>query len=457
MGNTSFITLMDLEAVMSKELEKNLGISAAISTVVGLVIGSGVFFKPQAIYTATNGAPGFGILAWILGGIVTITGGLTATEVSAAIPKTGGMMIYIEEIYGKRYGFLTGWMQTVLFFPGTIAASAVIFAQQAAELLGFEASNRGIILPIALGLIILLAFFNVLGSSLGGYIQTIATVGKLVPLALIIIFGFIKGNSTPIFSPMVGEDVNVATMAGKVLIATLFAYDGWINVGAIAGEMKEPGKDLPIAIVGGLSLVMAVYLTINIAYLWVAPASELASVTSPASLVATKLFGNIGGKLISAGILISVFGTTNGYILTGSRIPYVLSKAGLIPGAKTISKVNKGSSPYNAIWLVAILACLYALTGQFKLLSDLTIFAVWAFYVLTFIGVIILRKTRPELDRPYKVPLYPVIPIIAIVGGLFVVINQLITDTYISIGGIIITLIGLPIYSYMSKKQVKEK
>ena len=437
---------------MSKELQKNLGFSAAISTVVGLVIGSGVFFKPQAIYTATNGAPGLGIIAWIIGGLITIAGGLTATEVSAAIPKTGGMMIYIEEIYGKRYGFLTGWMQTVLFFPGTIAAIAVIFAQQASELLGSTSDNMKMVLPIALGIILLTAFLNTLGSSFGGYIQTIATLGKLVPLALIIIFGFIKGNSTPIFNPMVGPGVNIVSTLGHVLIATLFAYDGWINVGAIAGEMKNPGKDLPKAIVGGLSLVMAVYLAINIAYLWVAPASELAKVTSPAALVATKIFGPIGGKLISAGILISVFGTLNGYLLTGPRIPYALAKDGIIPGSKILSKVNKGSSPYNAIWLVAILSCIYALTGQFNLLTDLTIFAIWVFYVLTFIGVIILRKKKPDLARPYRVPGYPVIPIIAILGGTFVIVNQLITAPLISLGGIVITIIGLPIYAYMSNK-----
>ena len=437
---------------MSKELQKNLGFSAAISTVVGLVIGSGVFFKPQAIYTATNGAPGLGIIAWIIGGLITIAGGLTATEVSAAIPKTGGMMIYIEEIYGKRYGFLTGWMQTVLFFPGTIAAIAVIFAQQASELLGSTSDNMKMVLPIALGIILLTAFLNTLGSSFGGYIQTIATLGKLVPLALIIIFGFIKGNSTPIFNPMVGPGVNIVSTLGHILIATLFAYDGWINVGAIAGEMKNPGKDLPKAIVGGLSLVMAVYLAINIAYLWVAPASELAKVTSPAALVATKIFGPIGGKLISAGILISVFGTLNGYLLTGPRIPYALAKDGIIPGSKILSKVNKGSSPYNAIWLVAILSCIYALTGQFNLLTDLTIFAIWVFYVLTFIGVIILRKKKPDLARPYRVPGYPVIPIIAILGGTFVIVNQLITAPLISLGGIVITIIGLPIYAYMSNK-----
>lgn len=437
---------------MNKELKKSLGLAAAFSTVVGVVIGSGVFFKPQAIYTATNGAPGLGILAWILGGLITIAGGLTATEVSAAIPKTGGMMIYIEEIYGKRYGFLTGWMQTVLFFPGTIAAVAVIFAQQASELLGSTSNNMKMVLPIAIGIILLTALLNTIGSSFGGSIQTVATLGKLVPLVLIIIFGFTKGNSTSILTPMVGEGVNPVTTLGQVLIATLFAYDGWINVGAIAGEMKDPGKDLPKAIVGGLSLVMAVYLAINVAYLWVAPASSLANVTSPASLVATKLFGPIGGKLISAGILISVFGTLNGYLLTGPRVVYALTKEKLLPGSNILSKVNKGGSPYNSILLISILACIYALTGQFNLLSDLTIFAVWVFYVLTFIGVIILRKTKPDLYRPYKVPGYPVIPIIAILGGTFVVINQLITAPPISLGGIIITIIGLPIYAYMNKK-----
>ena len=437
---------------MNKELKKSLGLAAAFSTVVGVVIGSGVFFKPQAIYTATNGAPGLGILAWILGGLITIAGGLTATEVSAEIPKTGGMMIYIEEIYGKRYGFLTGWMQTVLFFPGTIAAVAVIFAQQASELLGSTSNNMKMVLPIAIGIILLTALLNTIGSSFGGSIQTVATLGKLVPLVLIIIFGFTKGNSTSILTPMVGEGVNPVTTLGQVLIATLFAYDGWINVGAIAGEMKDPGKDLPKAIVGGLSLVMAVYLAINVAYLWVAPASSLANVTSPASLVATKLFGPIGGKLISVGILISVFGTLNGYLLTGPRVVYALTKEKLLPGSKILSKVNKGGSPYNSILLISILACIYALTGQFNLLSDLTIFAVWVFYVLTFIGVIILRKTKPDLYRPYKVPGYPVIPIIAILGGTFVVINQLITAPLISLGGIIITIIGLPIYAYMNKK-----
>lgn len=436
---------------MSNQLKKTLGLSAALSTVVGMVIGSGVFFKPQAIYTATNGAPGLGIIAWIVGGIITITAGLTAAEVSAAIPRTGGMMVYIEEIYGQKLGFLTGWMQTVLFFPGTIAALAVIFAQQVAELLGYLPSDMMIVLPVAIGIILFIALLNTVGSSLGGTIQTIATIGKLVPLILIIIFGFIKGNGNPILDPMVGQGKTVAGTLGQVLIATLFAYDGWINVGAIAGEMKNPGKDLPRAIVGGLSVVMAVYIVINIAYLWVAPASELATATAPAALVAQRIFGPVGGKLITIGILISVFGALNGYLLTGPRVPYTLAKQGTLPGSKTFSKLNRGNVPANAIWLVAVLASLYALSGQFNLLTDLTVFTIWVFYVFTFVGVMKLRKDKPQLNRPYKVPLYPIIPLIAITGGLIVIVNQLLTATMIALGGIIITLIGIPVYSITSK------
>lgn len=441
---------------MSNELKKTLGLSAALSTVVGMVIGSGVFFKPQAIYTATNGGPGLGIIAWILGGIITITAGLTAAEISAAIPKTGGMMVYIEEIYGQKLGFLTGWMQTVLFFPGTAAALAVVFAQQVAELMGYSPTQMSVVLPVAVGVILLVALLNTIGSSLGGTIQTVATVGKLVPLILIIIFGFIKGNGNPIIQPLVGTGVSAGGALGSVLIATLFAYDGWINVGAIAGEMKDPGKDLPRAIVGGLSIVMAIYIIINLAYLWVAPASELRDATAPAALVANRIFGPIGGKVITVGILISVFGALNGYLLTGPRVPYALAKIGIFPASETFGKLNKGGSPSNAIWLIAILASLYALSGQFNLLTDLTVFTIWVFYVFTFIGVMKLRKDKPELDRPYKVPLYPIIPLIAISGGLFVIVNQLITSTFIALGGIVITLIGLPVYSVTSKNRINK-
>ena len=442
----------------NKQLQKSLGIAAALSTVVGMVIGGGVFFKPQAVYTLTGGAPGLGILAWIIAGIMTITAGLTAAEVSAAIPKTGGMMVYIEEIYGKKLGFLTGWMQTVLFFPATAAAIAVMFGQQAAILL----NNPSIVMPMSIGVILLVGILNTFGSKTSGTIQTVSTVCKLIPLVLIIVFGFIKGSGdNPVMSPLVAEGISPMGIIGQLLVAILFAYDGWINVGAIAGEMKNPGKDLPKAIIGGLSIVMAINVVINLAYLWVLPASELAQYASPASIVAEKIFGPVGGKLINVGILVSVFGCLNGYLLTGPRIPYTLANQKVLPAM--FGKLNKHGVPANATLFMAVLSAIYALSGQFNLLSDLSMFAIWAFYTLTFIGVIKLRKTQPDLKRPYKVPFYPVIPIISICSGLFVVIDQLflagMKSSMISLGGIIITLIGLPVYAVMTKKnsELQEK
>ena len=436
----------------NKQLQKNLGIAAALSTVVGMVIGGGVFFKPQAVYTLTGGAPGLGILAWIIAGIMTITAGLTAAEVSAAIPKTGGMMVYIEEIYGKKLGFLTGWMQTVLFFPATAAAIAVMFGQQAALLL----NNSSLVMPMSIGVILLIGILNTFGSKTSGAIQTVSTVCKLIPLGLIIVFGFIKGSGdNPIMNPLVAEGIRPMGIIGQLLVAILFAYDGWINVGALAGEMKNPGKDLPKAIIGGLSIVMAINVVINLAYLWVLPASELAQYASPASIVAEKIFGPVGGKLINVGILVSVFGCLNGYLLTGPRIPYTLANQKLLPAK--FGKLNKNGVPANATLFMVVLSVIYALSGQFNLLSDLSMFAIWAFYTLTFIGVIKLRKTQPDLERPYKVPFYPVIPIISICSGLFVVIDQLflagMKSSMISLGGVIVTLIGLPVYAVMTKKK----
>ena len=443
---------------MSQKLQKNIGLAAALSTVIGMVIGGGVFFKPSAVYTLTGGAPGLGILSWVLAGVLTITAGLTAAEVSAAIPKTGGMMVYIEEIYGKKLGALTGWMQSSLFFPATIAALAVMFANQTIALLGL---NANLSMPITIGTILFIAILNTLGSKTSGAIQTVSTIGKLVPLAILIIFGFVKGEgSNPIVTPLVASDVSPFAIIGQVLIAILFAYDGWINVGALAGEMKNPGKDLPKAIVGGLSAVMAVYLIINVAYLWVLPANEL-TVANPAAAIAAKLFGDMGGKIVTAGILISVFGCANGYLLTGPRVLYTLGQQKSIPGYKTISVLNKNNVPANATLIMAVLASLYALSGQFDLLTDLSMFAIWSFYVLTFIGVIKLRKSQPDLYRPYKVPMYPVIPCIAIDGGLFVVLNKLLfagmTNTIISLAGVVVTLIGLPLYNLAQKQVAKEE
>lgn len=439
---------------MKNNLSKTITFWAALSTVIGLVIGSGVFFMPQQIFKATGGAPGLGIFAWILGGIITIAAGLTATEISALFPETGGMMVYMREIYGEKLSYLTAWMQTILYFPSVIAALSILFAEQACIVINCP----NLKIPIAIGIIIFIVILNLFGSKTGGFVQIISTVGKLIPIVLIIAFGFINNkHASNIMTPFLGHNLSFASVLGQVLVATLFAYDGWIYVGNIAGEMKNPKKDLPIAIIGGLMIIMAVYIAINIAFILVVPAKDLAANSTPASLVAQKLFGNVGAQVINIGILISILGTLNGYILTAPRVPFVLANNRLLPFSKIFSKVNKKNVPANATWLIAILAMLYALSGQFSLLSNLSIFTIWIFYSLIFIGVFKLRKERPEIDRPYKVIGYPIIPLIAILGGLFVTINQLfmsgLKTSIIAIGGLIITLVGIPLYHYMLKRK----
>ena len=261
-------------------LKKTMGLFTALSIVVGIVIGGGVFFKPEAIYTATNGAPGLGIVAWIIGGIITLSAGLTVAEAAASITETGGMMIYIREMWGEKLSFLTGWMQVVLYYPGTVAALAVMFSEQFCQMIG-DNSLRAV---IAVMMIAIVTILNLLDAKFGSLVQSISTACKVVPIVILIVFGLIKGTGTnPILSPMLGNGVSFGVAFGQVLIATLFVYDGWINIGSIAGELKNPGKDLPKAIIGGISIVMALYIAINLAYLWVLPANELAKVSVPAA------------------------------------------------------------------------------------------------------------------------------------------------------------------------------
>ena len=421
----------------SKEMKKTMGAAVALSMVVGCVIGSGVFFKPQAIYTATGGASGIGILSWIIGGLITLCAGLTVAEIAVVIPKTGGMMVYLEEVFGEKVGYLTGWMQCVLFYPGTAAALAVAFGNQLSEILG----HPGWAVGIAIVDIIVVIIINEIGSKAAGLVQTLATIGKVIPLIFIAIFAFIKGSGTnPILTPMVGPGLSTGTVLGSVLIAILFAYEGWINVTPIVGEMKNPGKDLPKAFAGGILIIMAIYLLVNVAYLWVLPADQLKDCSSPAVAVAEVIFGPL-----------------NGFILSGSRVAYTLGVQKMIPGYKAFGKLNASDVPGNGVLLIGALACIYALTGQFNLLTDLATFTGWVFYVMTFIAVIILRKTKPDIERVYKVPLYPIVPGIAIVGGGFVLINQLFMagsgPRMVALAGIGITLIGLPIYLIMTRKK----
>ena len=436
-------------------LKKNLGVATATSIVIGCVIGAGVFFKPYAIYQSTGGAPGMGMLAWVFGGIASILAALTFAEVAVLIPRTGGMVAYLGEAYNEKIGFLAGWMQTVIFYPAFLAGYGVTVGRELGEYVGAQYA-----MPIAMAVILALVALNTLGSKTAGGIQVVSTICKLIPLVLLMVFGFIAGSGeNPIFTPMVAEGKSTGAVLGSTLLAVLFAFEGWTNVGAIAGEMKRPSRDMPLAIVGGVSIIMAVYFIINMAYLWVLPADELMNIQSPASAVAMKIFGPTGGTLIKVGIIISVIGAANGFLMSGSRVAYQLAADKTLPFSAALSRLNGNHVPANSIILIGVLACIYSLSGQFDMLTNLAVFSCWIFYTLTFACVIKLRRTHPELERKYKVPLYPVIPILAILSGVYVVISQLFLSgkeaTLLSIGSIVITLAGLPVYAAVKKRAAK--
>ena len=220
----------------------------------------------------------------------------------------------------------------------------------------------------------------------------------------------------------------------------------------MAGEMKNPKRDLPRAIFLGLAVVMVVYVLINVAYLLTLPLDHVAGNQTVASEVAAKLFGGIGGKIITIGILISVYGAINGFSMAGIRVPYAMAKSEQIPFKNVWTKLNKGAVPVNAGLLLLVIAFLMMLTGSFDMLTDLLVFVMWFFYTATFLAVIILRKKEPNLERPYRVPLYPIVPIIAILGGVYTLVSTLISQTSLALGGIGLTVVGLLFYTELHKK-----
>ncbi|MCT8310611.1 amino acid permease [Tetragenococcus halophilus] len=433
-------------------LKKEISFSGALSTVMGTVIGAGVFFKAAAVVSHTQSA-GLTLFAWLFAGFLTICGGLTVAELATAIPKTGGPIRYIEVTYGKMPSFLLGWAQTIIYFPANIAALSIIFATQFIHLFQL---NEHILIPLAMITAVSVTGINLLGTKIAANVQSAALFIKLLPILVIVVAGIILPGQVEVgvADLSIGGDSSWASGFSAALLATLFAYDGWLNVGNIAGEMKQPEKDLPKAIILGLGSVAVVYWIINFVYLKTLPAEQIAGNLNASSEVANQLFGDMGGKIVTIGILISVYGALNGYTMTGIRVPFALSLNDEFPFSKYLKKVSKKTKvPFVAALVQLAIACIMMTLGTFDLLTDMLIFVMWSFSMLLFLAVFILRKKAPEMPRPYKVPLYPIVPLIAMLGGGFILMMTLITTPGLALTGIGVTAIGVPVYYYMKKSR----
>jgi basic amino acid/polyamine antiporter, APA family len=441
--------LDNFEENASKQLKKEIGLMEAITVVIGVVIGSGIFFKASTVFK-NAGTPTLGILAWIVGGIITMASALTIAEIAAAIPRTGGVFVYLKELYGEKWAFLYGWVQAVIYVPGVAAALSIVFVTQATYFVPMTAVQQKI---LAIIMLFFIMFLNVLSTKLGSKVQLFSTIGKLIPIAAIIVFGLLKGQVNSFSAPETGAVSTGLAGFGAAILGTLWAYDGWVGVGNMAGEMKNPKKDLPKSIILGLAVTIAVYLLINIAIVKVMPVSQVIASPKAASDAAVILFGKAGAGLVAAGIMVSIFGALNGYLMTGVRVPFAMAQDNLFPFAKFFGKINeKYMTPLNTFLFEVILASLYVLSGSFETLTNLAVFVIWIFFVMTVAGIFILRSKHKHVERPYKVPLYPVIPIIGIAGGIYIIISTLLTSTTYALYGIAITLLGLPVYVYISRK-----
>ncbi len=412
-----------------------------------MVIGSGIFFKPSIVFR-NAGSPTMGILAWLAGGIITMASGLTIAEIATAIPKTGGIFVYLKELYGEKWAFLFGWVQTVIYVPGASAALAIILATQATNFVPMSEMQQKL---FAILMLFVITTANVLSTKLASKIQFVATIAKLIPIIIIIALGLISGTAHS-FSLPVGTAAAGAGF-GAAMLGTLWAYDGWVGVCNIAGELKNPKKDIPKSIILGVTVIMAVYILFNLAIINIIPITEVIKSNTVASDAATILFGKSGSLFITAGILISIFGALNGYLMTGVRIPFAMAQDKLLPFDKFLGKVNeKYETPLNAFIFEVVLASLYVFSGSFDTLTNLVIFVLWIFFTMAVAGIFILRTKHKDLDRPYKVPFYPVVPLIGIIGGIYILVSTLMTDTSNALIGLAITLIGLPVYWYITKK-----
>ncbi|WP_053954971.1 APC family permease [Inediibacterium massiliense] len=428
-----------------QNLKKALTFTEAISLVIGMIIGSGIFLKPGIVFK-NAGSPGLGILAWIAGGIITLASALTIAEIASAIPKTGGLYIYLEELYGEIWGFLLGWVQTVIAYPAAIAALAIAFATFSSYFIPLGDLGQKILATCALGFLLLM---NIISTRYGGVIQTVSTVGKLLPILVIIVVGLIKGEAHDIHFMQTSIE---GAGFGAAILGTLWAYDGWIGVTNVAGELKNPSKELPRAIVLGVGTVIVVYVLVNLAILNVMPALEIIMSQRPASAVASVLLGSGGGAFITIGIMVSVFGAMNGYVMTGSRVPLAMGERNHLPFSNFLKRLHPSfGTPANALMIQFLLSIAYIFSGTFNTLTDLLIFVLWIFFVMGVGGIFILRKRVSKEERNYEVPLYPIVPLIGILGGIYILYSTIVSSPMNSFIGIIITLAGIPIFYYLKK------
>jgi APA family basic amino acid/polyamine antiporter len=468
------------ETIDQNEMKRELGLLDATLLVAGSMIGSGIFIVAADI-TRNVGSGGWLIAVWLITGLMTLIAALSYGELSAMFPKAGGQYVYLKEAYNPLVGFLYGWSFFAVIQTGTIAAVGVAFSKftaylwpQVSEdliLLTFGSFKISAAQVLAIATIILLTYINTKGVKGGKMIQTSFTLTKLFSLFGLIIFGFImmkpeiwdsnwenawsmqKLNSDGSF-----QSLTLVAALGAVaaaMVGSIFSSDAWNNVTFIAGEVRNPKRNIGLSLFLGTMIVTIVYVLANLVYLAVLPLEEIAYADKDRVAVAASsvIFGNIGTVIIALMIMVSTFGCNNGLILAGARVYHTMANDGLF--FKKTANLNKHAVPEFGLWLQCLVASVLCLSGKYGDLLDMISFVVVIFYVLTIVGIYILRVKRPEAERPYKAFGYPFLPALYIIMGISFCILLIIYKPNFTWPGLIIVLTGVPIY-YMWKSMDKK-
>jgi APA family basic amino acid/polyamine antiporter len=452
------------------ELVRGLGLLDATLLIVGSVIGSGIFFAPS-IMAGYLQSPGLLVGLWIIGGLLTLAGALSYSELAAALPRAGGQYVFLSEAFSPLFGFLYGWTLLLAINTGFVAAVAVAFAKT----LGFFVPGVGeqhVLLAafglrfttaqaVALLVIATLTWLNVTGLRTGAAVQNAFTTAKLAAIAALVLFAVVtlRGSTShfrPVLSLALGpEGLRLglfAAMAGAMSKA-LFAYDAWTSVTFAAEEVKQPERNLPRSLVLGTLLITAAYTAAVVVYLYVVPIGEMARVTENriATEAALRIMGPAGGAFVALAVLVSTFGCVNGLTLAGARVVYAMSRDGLF-FRRAASVHPRYRTPAVALLLHGLVAGALTLTGTYSDLLTLSAFASLAFNVLTVVGLFVLRRKRPDLPRPYRVWAYPVVPILYLAIALFFLAYIPVADPRNTGMGLLLTAAGLPAYLYWRRR-----
>lgn len=460
-----------------RKLVRTLGMGYVVMFVIANIIGSGVYKKIAPMANELHSSIWI-LLAWIAGGIITLFGALGNAEVAGMLADTGGDFVYLKKIYNRFFAFIYGWSLFTVIQTATISSLAYVFAQSMNSIVPIphvfasiqHFSIGGVFFPFqdfgikltAILLILVLTALNISGLKSGTWVSRAIMILVFAGLAIIVIFGLGSGNARPVnflrTADLTHSNITISSFY-TAMLAAFWAYQGWVSVGYIGGEIKNPTSTIPKGIITGVFLVIFIYLLVNITYLSLLSIPQLITIHNSgnqiAAVEAVRSFWGAGGVVfISLLILVTTLGCTNASILTGARPYYAMAKDKLFFSG--IGKLNKANVPSNSLLWQGAWACVLVLSGTFDQLTDMIIFAVFIFYGATALGVFILRKRMPEVHRPYKVWGYPVVPAIYILFCIGLFFNTIITRPREAAIGLILILCGIPVYLLMMKKKTPE-